>query len=159
MHITIERELEMRLVVSPERIVPVAARLVYRLDDPFAVHILFHITSGSPVHWSFARDLLVEGVFRPAGHGDVRIWPGRAEDRPVVCIALNSPDGGALVQAAVAPVSAWLERTLRVVPPGTEPELSDLDAGLRALLTPSGPSGGEDSAAGRPPDDPGEGHC
>ncbi|WP_165986528.1 SsgA family sporulation/cell division regulator [Streptomyces sp. YIM 98790] len=156
MYLIIERELELRLVVSPERIIPVAARLAYRSDDPFAVHIVFHITSEAPVHWTFARDLLVEGVFRPAGHGDVRVWPGRADGRPVVCMALSSPDGDALLHAPVAPVSAWLERTLRVVPSGAEAGQLGLEEGLDALLAASAPSGAEESPAGRPPDEPGE---
>ena len=43
------------------------ARLTYRTDDPYAVHVTFHIGSDSPVNWTFARELLVEGVFRPCG--------------------------------------------------------------------------------------------
>ncbi|NEE20451.1 SsgA family sporulation/cell division regulator, partial [Streptomyces sp. SID7499] len=61
----VERELELKLVLSPERSIPVPARLTYRTNDPYAVHIAFHIGSESPVHWTFARELLVEGVFRP----------------------------------------------------------------------------------------------
>ena len=79
MHTVVERELELKLVLSPERSIPVPARLTYRTDDPFAVHITFHIGSDSPVNWTFARELLVEGVFRPCGHGDVRIWPTKVE--------------------------------------------------------------------------------
>lgn len=130
----VERELELRLVLSPERSIPVAARLGYRSDDPYAVHITFHIDSGHPVTWTFARDLLVEGVFRPCGQADVRVWPGRAQGRGVVLIALGSPHGDALLQAPAAQVSAWLERTLRAVPPGTEGGRLDLDDELDHLL-------------------------
>ncbi|MER6910599.1 SsgA family sporulation/cell division regulator [Streptomyces sp. NPDC000594] len=136
MHSVVERELELRLVLSPERSIPVPARLVYRTDDPFAVHITFHIGSASPVTWTFARELLVEGVFRPCGQGDVRIWPSRAEGRSVVLMALTSPDGEALMEAPSVAVSAWLERTLRVVPPGTERDRLDVDGGLEELLSP-----------------------
>jgi hypothetical protein len=86
------------------------------------------------VHWTFARDLLVEGVFRPCGRGDVRVWPAKTEGRGVVLMALSSPDGDALLQAPAAQVSAWLERTLRVVPPGTEGEQLGLDDELDQLL-------------------------
>ncbi|MFK0255719.1 SsgA family sporulation/cell division regulator [Streptomyces sp. NPDC090445] len=136
-HPVVERELEVRLVLSPERSVPVPARLVYLADDPYAVHITFHTGSSTPVNWTFARELLVEGVFRPCGHGDVRIWPAKPEDRAVICLALTSPDGDALLQAPAGSVSAWLERTLRVVPPGTEAELLGLDAALAELLAPT----------------------
>ncbi|MFJ7771400.1 SsgA family sporulation/cell division regulator [Streptomyces sp. NPDC097107] len=130
----VERELELRLILSPERGIPVAALLGYHTDDPYAVHITFHIGSGHPVHWTFARDLLVEGVFRPCGHGDVRVWPSKAEGRSVVLMALSSPDGDALLEAPTAQVSAWLERTLRAVPPGTEGGQLGIDDGLAELL-------------------------
>ncbi|MEV5660368.1 SsgA family sporulation/cell division regulator [Streptomyces flaveolus] len=135
MHTTVvERELELRLILSPEYGVPVPARLTYLADDPYAVHITFHVDSGHPVHWTFARELLVEGVFRPCGHGDVRVWPSKAEGRSVVLMALSSPDGDALLEAPSAQVSAWLERTLRAVPPGSEGARLGLDDGLAELL-------------------------
>ncbi|MFH8972940.1 SsgA family sporulation/cell division regulator [Streptomyces sp. NPDC017890] len=126
--------MELRLVLSPERGIPVPALLRYRTDDPYAVHITFHIGSGRPVHWTFARDLLVEGVFRPCGHGDVRVWPTKAAGRGVVLMALSGPGGDALLEAPAAQVSAWLERTLRAVPPGTEDGQRGLDDGLAELL-------------------------
>ncbi|MFJ3931901.1 MULTISPECIES: SsgA family sporulation/cell division regulator [unclassified Streptomyces] len=136
--IVVERELELNLVLSPERSVPVPARLVYRADDPFAVHIVFHVGSDHPVDWTFARELLVEGVFRPCGGGDVRVWPTKNEGRSVILMALSSPEGDALLEAPSGAVSAWLERSLRVVPPGTEAALLGLDEELAALLAPAG---------------------
>ncbi|MFJ6939464.1 SsgA family sporulation/cell division regulator [Streptomyces sp. NPDC101132] len=138
MHYTVvERELELKLVLSPERSIPVPARLTYRADDPYAVHITFHVGSSAPVNWTFARELLVEGVFRPCGHGDVRIWPTKVDAHSVICVALSSPDGDALLEAPATSVSAWLERTLRAVPPGTESERLGLDDALAELLTPT----------------------
>ncbi|MGW1540526.1 SsgA family sporulation/cell division regulator [Streptomyces sp. NPDC002309] len=134
MHTVVERELELRLILSPERGIGVPARLAYRTDDPYAVHISFHINSEHPVNWAFARELLVEGVFRPCGHGDVRVWPSKAGGRCAVLMALSSPDGDALLEAPAAQVSAWLERTLRVVPPGSEGEQLGIDDGLDRLL-------------------------
>jgi hypothetical protein len=87
------------------------------------------------VHWSFARELLVDGLFRPCGHGDVRVWPTRTATGAVVCLALSSPDGDALLQAPALVVSAWLERTLRAVPQGREGALLGLEEGLHALLS------------------------
>ncbi|MEU6575900.1 SsgA family sporulation/cell division regulator [Streptomyces sp. NPDC046805] len=135
MHYTVvERELELRLILSPQRSVPVPARLGYRADDPYAIHIGFHIDSACPVHWTFARELLVEGVFRPCGQGDVRMWPAKSQGRSVVLMALSSPDGDALLQAPSAQVSAWLERTLRMVPTGSEGERLGIDDALDQLL-------------------------
>lgn len=136
MHSVVERELELNLVLSPERSIPVPARLTYRTQDPYAVHVSFHIGSDAPVNWTFARELLVEGVFRPCGHGDVRIWPTKVDGRGVLCVALSSPDGDALLEAPSGAVSAWLERTLRLVPPGTETDRLGIDAGLALLLAP-----------------------
>ncbi|MFE7131172.1 SsgA family sporulation/cell division regulator [Streptomyces sp. NPDC057638] len=141
MHSVVEREVELNLVLSPERSVPVPARLIYRTDDPFAVHITFHIGSDHPVRWTFARELLIEGVFRPCGHGDVRVWPTKVDGRSVVLMALSSPDGEALLEAPALTVSAWLERTLRIVPPGTEADRLRLDDGLTALLAPHSAEG------------------
>jgi hypothetical protein len=101
------------------------------------VHITFHLGSDHPVTWTFARELLVEGVFRPCGHGDVRIWPTKVEGRSVILMAISSPDGDALLEASAAVVSAWLERTLRVVPPGSEAERLGIDDGLAELLAPT----------------------
>jgi hypothetical protein len=130
----VERELELRFILSAERSVPVPARLSYRSNDPYAVHITFHTDSAQPVSWMFSRDLLVEGVFRPCGEGDVRVWPTKVEGRGVVLMALSSPDGDALLQAPAAQLSAWLERTLRAVPPGSEGERLGIDGTLDQLL-------------------------
>ncbi|MGC5006226.1 SsgA family sporulation/cell division regulator [Streptomyces sp. DT203] len=156
MHTVVERELQLKLVLSPERSIPVPARLTYRAEDPYAVHITFHVGSDFPVHWTFARDLLVEGVFRPCGHGDVRIWPTKVQRRGVIRVALTSLDGDALLEAPSAAVAAWVERTLRLVPPGTETERLGIDAGLAELLAPlpaddlwlSGPWPSDESADG-----------
>ncbi|TQK44862.1 sporulation and cell division protein SsgA [Streptomyces sp. SLBN-118] len=137
MHTVVERDLELELVLSPGLTVPVPARLTYRADDPYAVHITFHIGSDSPVNWTFARELLVEGVFRPCGEGDVRIWPAMAGGRSVVLMALSSPHGEALLEASATVVFAWLERTLRVVPPGSESGQLGVDDGLAGLLAPT----------------------
>ncbi|MFF5364331.1 SsgA family sporulation/cell division regulator [Streptomyces scabiei] len=133
-HTVVERELELGLVLSPEHTLPVPAKLGFRSDDPYAVHITFHINSDRPVRWTFARELLVEGVFRPCGQGDVRVWPTKVSGRGVVLMALSSPDGDALLEAPAAAVSAWLERTLRVVPPGSEFDMLGIDDGLAELL-------------------------
>jgi hypothetical protein len=137
MHTVVERELELDLVLSPETSIPVQARLVYRTDDPYAVHMTFHIGSESPVNWTFARELIVEGVFRPCGHGDVRIWPTKVGGRDLLCVALSSPNGDALLEVSASAVSAWVERTLRIVPPGTEMRQLGVEEGLTALLSPT----------------------
>ena len=128
------QELRVSLILSPEHGVPVPARFSYRADDPYAVHVTFHLDQDAPVTWVFARELLVEGVFRPCGQGDVRIWPTRVGGRNVICLALSSPAGDALLEAPAGTVAAWLERSLRRVPPGREDSGLDVDGALAALL-------------------------
>lgn len=137
MQTVVERELQLRLVLSPERSIPVPSRLTYRSTDPYAVHISLHIGSAAPVSWSFARELLVEGVFRPCGHGDVRVWPAKSGAGSVIRLALTASDGDALIEAPAAAVSTWLAHTLRAVPPGAETAQLGLDEGLRELLGPA----------------------
>ncbi|SCK20526.1 SsgA family sporulation/cell division regulator [Streptomyces sp. WMMB 322] len=134
MNLVVECELEIRLVLSPEHSLPVQARLTYLAEDPYAAHIAFHVGAGAPVTWTFARELLVEGVFRPCGEGDVRVWPAKVQGRDVICVALSSPDGDALLETPSGAVSDWLERTLRAVPAGSESEVLGVDAGLAELL-------------------------
>lgn len=140
MHTVLECELELKLVLPTGHRMHVPARFSYRTDDPYAVHIVFHFGSGRPVRWTFARELLVEGVFRPCGLGDVRMWPAKAESRNVLCIALTSPHGEALLEAPAPAVCTWTERTLRMVPPGGERELLGFDEGLSGLLSPACPA-------------------
>ncbi len=130
----VRQELTVDLVLAPDRSVPVPALLRYRAADPYAVHITFHLGQDSPVTWVFARDLLVEGIFRACGHGDVRIWPTRAAGRSLMCLALSSPAGDALIEAPTGAFASWLERSLQLVPAGREQESLDLDQALAALL-------------------------
>ncbi|QMU75356.1 SsgA family sporulation/cell division regulator [Streptacidiphilus sp. PB12-B1b] len=130
----VRQELTVSLVLAPDRSVPVPALLVYRAADPYAVHITFHLGQDSPVSWVFARDLLIEGVFRACGHGDVRVWPTRLGGRSVMCLALSSPAGDALIEAPSGVLASWLERSLRLVPAGREEDALDLDGALAALL-------------------------
>jgi hypothetical protein len=130
----VEHELDVNLVLSPERSVPVPARLSYRENDPFAVHFTFHMGSDAPVTWVFARDLLIEGIFRACGHGDVRVWPTRIGSLGLVCLALSSPAGDALLEVPSEDLADWLEESLRLVPSGCELRGLDLDTELAQLL-------------------------
>lgn len=106
----------------------------YDAADPFAVTVTFRTAYGD-VAWTFARDLLLEGIDTPAGDGDVHVWPSDDDDgRPVVVVELESDDGQLMAQAPRWAVRRFAARTLRCVPAGAESELLDLDAVLDALL-------------------------
>ncbi|PWJ02387.1 SsgA family sporulation/cell division regulator [Streptomyces sp. NWU49] len=130
----VEQECEMRLLVTPGHSIGVATRLSYDSRDPYAVHVDFHTGLHAPVTWLFARELLAQGTFGPCGQGDVRIWPVGAGARRMLCIALDAPDGQALLQAPSAVVERWLQRTYQLVPPGHEMRLIDVEQELCGLL-------------------------
>ncbi|MYV54609.1 SsgA family sporulation/cell division regulator [Streptomyces sp. SID3212] len=127
-------ELLLHLAVSAEDRQPVATVLGYDAADPFAVHATFHIGGGETVEWVFPRDLLAEGLSRPTGTGDVRVYPSRSHGRDVVCVVLASPEGEALLEAPKGALGAFLDRTDALVRPGTEHRHFDLDTELSHIL-------------------------
>ena len=79
--------------------------------DPYAVTMHLEARSGS-VTWTFARELLAEGLFDPSGDGDVQVWPCLSNTgEAVVIVELCSPDGTALLQTASRAVQAFVTRS------------------------------------------------
>jgi hypothetical protein len=74
------------------------AEFVYDPADPCAVTMVLQTITG-PVHWTFARDLLVDGQYEPSGDGDVHVWPCLSScGEAVVIVELCSPVGETLLQ-------------------------------------------------------------
>ncbi len=114
---------------------PIEAELLYDPADPFAVTAVFK-TTRHDVRWTFGRELLTEGLYEPAGDGDVHVWPCLdTEGHAVVIIELCSPDGEALIQARPEDMHAFVDRMSALVPAGQESELVDVDATIAAILT------------------------
>lgn len=133
---TVSIELELRLVVPGGPSLPVLADLRYAADDPWAVRVAFQ-TGGEGdgvVEWTFARQLLTEGVAGPVGEGDVRLWPAASGRDQVVHLAMASPSGSALFEIDREDVVRFLQRTYLAVPTGSEADVVDLDGELDALL-------------------------
>lgn len=107
------------------------ATLSYRSRDPYAVTATFHTPTGDVV-WVFARDLLVTGVKRPVGLGDVRVAPVRGDGD--IALTLSSPDGNARLTVDESAIGTFLRRTHRVVPAGQEGDYLDVDAMIAALV-------------------------
>lgn len=126
-------EVELRLVIPHTAKVPVAVDLGYDAEDPFAVTAAFRGDEGT-VEWVFARDLLHEGLDRPSGEGDVQVWPGVADGREVVLVSLNSPDGHAVLEADASDLRGFLERTLELVPSGSEGHYLHVEDELATLF-------------------------
>ena len=135
---SVSSELQLRLVVPGAASLPVRADLAYDVADPYAVQVSFHTGSGTGagdvVQWTFARQLLSDGVSVPAGEGDVQVWPSSAHGAAVVCLSLSSPSGRALFEVPLGDLVEFLGRTYQAVPSGSESEHVDVDAELALLL-------------------------
>ncbi|MFC5660239.1 SsgA family sporulation/cell division regulator [Streptomyces nogalater] len=87
------------------------ARLAYRTTDPYAITAVFNHGTDDEREWLFARELLVDGLYKSVGIGDVIVWPSADEVSPHsrVFIRLRSPDGSALLSASRDDIQAFLE--------------------------------------------------
>ena len=126
--VDVDVEVTLRLVVPDSGPVSLPVSLRYVASDPYAVRALFRGGDGeTSVEWVFARDLLVEGLERATGLGDVHVWPSRGEEGELVVIALSSPDGRAVLHADADDLRLFVGRTLSVVPTGQEALHLDLE--------------------------------
>lgn len=100
--------------------------LGYHRPDAYAVTMTF-MTGDEPLTWTFARELLIDGMNEPTGDGDVHIAPAISNNRSVVLITLSSPDGHLLLEARTDQVAEFIDGTLDLVPAGTESTELDLD--------------------------------
>lgn len=124
----------MSFLVSEELSFRIPVELRYETCDPYAVRLTFHLPGDAPVTWAFGRELLVDGVIRPSGDGDVHIAPGEAEACGEVLIRLQVGCDQALFRSGAAPLVAFLDRTDKLVPLGQERSLADFDTYLDETL-------------------------
>ena len=130
-------------LIGPRSWTEVPALLTYEAADPFAVRITFGDSATGPeaaddgVAWLVGRDLLRVGLDRPAGDGDVRVWPASAT-ADVLFLHLRAPSGEALFELSRATLSAFLRETEVLVPAGSEAAALDLDDELATLLSNGG---------------------
>ncbi|NYJ07827.1 SsgA family sporulation/cell division regulator [Petropleomorpha daqingensis] len=129
-------------LIGPRSWTEVPALLSYEAADPFAVRITFGDVAGPEaaddgVTWLVGRDLLRVGMDRPAGDGDVRVWPASAT-ADVLFLHLRAPSGEALFELSRATLSAFLRETEALVPVGSEAAVLDLDDELTVLLSNGG---------------------
>lgn len=133
MGVTVHR-VELSLLIAGGLSRPVPSTLRHEADDPYAIHVEMTVEDAT-VEWTFARDLLTDGLARPAGLGDVRIHPCTAADgTAVVHLELGNSDGHAVLQASATEMARFLDATHESVPPGSEPGYLDIDATLTRLL-------------------------
>lgn len=133
----VSTQMDLNLVLTAERTVTVCALLDYAVDEPYSVRATFRTSEGD-VRWVFARDLLSDGLTKPAGDGDIAVWPSRTRDRDVLCISLSSPSGSALMEANRSDIEDFLARTYQVAPVGAESAFLDIDELIDRLLDEDG---------------------
>ncbi|WP_069813666.1 SsgA family sporulation/cell division regulator [Streptomyces sp. TP-A0874] len=131
---TIHAELMMSFLVSEELSFRIPVELEYDPLDPYAVRLTFHLPGDTPVTWSFARDLLLDGLCAPTGDGDVRVSPASPGMLSDVFIRLQVGEERATFRASAAPLVAFLDRTDRLVPLGQELSFADFDGRLAEAL-------------------------
>jgi sporulation and cell division protein SsgA len=132
--------------VCPDERVAVRVRMSWSPADPFVVEMRFdadHQKGPDPV-WIVSRDLLVQGVIRPVGIGDVRVFPDSHDLLPEeIGLVLDNGQLHAEFWFDALELQLFLSNTLTRCPLGDETAWVDLDAEIAALLDdPSGPWSG-----------------
>ncbi|MFG2959466.1 SsgA family sporulation/cell division regulator [Streptomyces sp. NPDC048291] len=120
--------------VRGEPTVSLLAELRYRTADPYAVCLSLGVPLATPIDWFFARSLLTEGLHLSVGTGDVLVIPRRRGHPACVRIVLRARAQEAAVDIEMSAVSAFLLRTLTLVPEGKEGAHVDLDRTVADLL-------------------------
>ncbi|OEJ32837.1 SsgA family sporulation/cell division regulator [Streptomyces subrutilus] len=131
---SVQAEVMMSFLVSEELSFRIPVELRYDTRDPYAVRLTFHLPGDAPVTWAFGRELLLDGINKPCGDGDVRIAPTEPEELSDVHIRLQVGGDRALFRAGAAPLVAFLDRTDRLVPLGQERDLGGFEEHLDEAL-------------------------
>ena len=130
---TVTTDLVAELIVAGGPSLPVTSQFSFSRHDPYAVTLRFLVDGDQWVTWSFARDLLEQGITAAVGEGDVQIWPGDRDGARCVFLHTRSPHGAATFMLSLTIVVEFLLSTLALVPSGTESDFLDLDAEIEGL--------------------------
>ncbi|UBU10061.1 SsgA family sporulation/cell division regulator [Nonomuraea gerenzanensis] len=121
---------------------PHDATLIYRRDNPFAVELILPLRAPDTVtndrllvhpgsrngHISvfipFSRALLIDGLEEPAGEGAVRVEP-HIVDSGYISVTLPLTADGVEFYTERAPLEAFVDETLRMLPLGGEIPIAD----------------------------------
>ena len=108
--VMIDQAVECGVFDSHGDTVPISASLHYDSTEPYTVTMwLGSEDKEEGVNWSFALELIREGVYQTTGQGDVKAWPClNREGEAVVMIELSSPDGEACLETKTRDVYTFL---------------------------------------------------
>lgn len=120
------------ILISDAVLPAVNAEFRYHSEDPFAVQMLLSVDQSPAISWVFGRELLINGVCMPSGMGDVQVYP----THDGVVIELRSGGTTAVLLAHTPDVMDFTDRTLHLVPLGTEMQHYGLDDDLSLLQVP-----------------------
>lgn len=113
----------------------VPATFSYDKKDPLAITTAFGVDSGETVSWTWARDLLREGISEPTGEADVIVYPGELDNAVgYVAIHLTSPVSESTFYVPEKQVTDFVDKTTMIVPVGQETEHLDIDATIAQIL-------------------------
>ncbi|MFJ8478013.1 SsgA family sporulation/cell division regulator [Kitasatospora sp. NPDC094011] len=108
---------------------------LYCTRRPFEVTLVLLEGCHPKPRWTFARDLLLDGVRQPAGEGEVRVRLTRRSGRTArVELILVSGGWCSVFSLGLIDLVQFLIPTMDLVPPGEEMRVLDLDDGLARLL-------------------------
>ncbi|GAA1240252.1 SsgA family sporulation/cell division regulator [Kitasatospora nipponensis] len=130
---TVTADLQVELLVAGlDHEIPLRSSWSYDAGDPYAVHVDFRLPLGSTERWSFARELLAQGMDLPAGSGDVEIAPEVGHRH--VLLLLHGGSGSAVVRVGQHPLREFLDTAFAHVPAGSERSDDELEQWLRSVL-------------------------
>jgi len=121
------------ILISDAVLPAVNAELRYYCEDPFAVQMLLSVDQSPAICWTFGRELLLNGVNVPTGLGDVQVYP----THDGVIIELRSGGAAAQLLAHTPDITAFTDRTLELVPLGSEMDHYVLDLGIASMPVPT----------------------
>ena len=111
--------------------VSVSATFSYRVADPFAVVVVFSVGEVA-TQWTFARDLLRDGLTVASGLGDVLVSPAFGG---LVQVTVRSPDGAAVLLCDRSVLQGFVDEVFAVVPEESQSGALAVDRFLADLAT------------------------
>lgn len=108
----------------------VMAEFTYCVGDPYAVVAHFETAEGG-VSWTFARELLRDGLAESTGLGDVCVAPGHLGS---IELTLTSPDGEVVLECEKAAVTQFVGECYLLVPDGAEAQHVQVESWISELI-------------------------